>query len=836
MTGWRALLRVASRDARRHRGRAVLVATMIAVPVTLMAAALTIMRTAALTAEQDAADEMGQADIQLYAGAVPSSDWQALMPPGSRWVAVRGGGQTSLLNEGELLRADVIETDLANAILRGSYDLVRGRAARSPQEVVISREIAQNLGVDVGDRIRLRSPDRAVRVTGVAIAPTALDRLFVVVAPGWLDDTANANYFALPLWWVDVPDGTAAVAATKLERDFASFGLAVGDHVTTRAELLARRTPTVGKRAAELSLTYLAGALFLIWTGAVAASAFAVSARRRLREVGLVAATGGTPRQLKTLLLADGVVLGLAGTISGVLVGVGAAAVVSHHLDRFTNHVNGPLRVPAVGIMGAAAVGLLAALLAAMAPAVSAARVPVLSALAGLRPPRPHTRSWLSVGAVAVGAGVALCLQGGGSGNENVATAGVLLVVGGVAAATGGLLGLVARVSSRLPVSMRLAARDAGRSRSRSGPAVAAAMLGLGATVAAATVGLSAEAKDKHGYEPYLSRDQLLVHPLSGAATEVSTADVVAVRRAVTRTIPGAVAGTVSPASLGSDPPDLRRVSVAGTQDGTLYVADEAALDALAAGRARAAFRAGTIVALGRGTTVEGKLRLNVGEGPDQTLWQELDALELDVRAGRGAPRYLVSEEAAQRLGLGSSSPGLIVRAPHAVTERDERRVQAATLSSASADLDGVSVDREQGACCDRAVSVGIAFGAGTAVALFVVGLVTALARSELRPYLSTLDAVGAAPRTRRRVAAAQSGVLAALAGLLAVPAGLIPAIALLRTQEGPPVDYVTDSLQVGARLPHPIVLPWAVLAAVVIGVPLLAAAGGALFSRGDAT
>jgi putative ABC transport system permease protein len=96
------------------------------------------------------------------------------------------------------------------------------------------------------------------------------------------------------------------------------------------------------------------------------------------------------------------------------------------------------------------------------------------------------------------------------------------------------------------------------------------------------------------------------------------------------------------------------------------------------------------------------------------------------------------------------------------------------------------------------------------------------------------MNAVGAAPRTRRRVAAAQSGVLAALAGLLAVPAGLIPAIALVRTQEGPPVDYVTDPVQVAARLPHPIVVPWAVLAAVVIGVPLLAAAGGALFSRAD--
>jgi putative ABC transport system permease protein len=554
-----------------------------------------------------------------------------------------------------------------------------------------------------------------------------------------------------------------------------------------------------------------------------------VSARRRLREVGLVAAAGGSPRQLKGLLLADGAVLGVAGAISGVLAGVGAAVLVSHHLDRFTNHVNGPLRPPAAGLLGAAGVGLVAALLAALAPAVGAGRVPVLSALAGLRPTRPRTRSWLTVGALALVAGVALCVQGGSSGNEKVATAGVLLVVGGVATATGGLLGLVARVSSRLPLSVRLAARDASRARSRSAPAVAAAMLGLGATVAAATLGLSAEAKDKHGYQPYLARDQLLVHPLYDTP-DVPAVDVGAVRSAVTRAIPGAVAGTVARAYLGDAPAQLS-VSVAGERGGSLHVADEATLDVVSAGPARAAFRAGKIVTLGRGTTKQGKVRLNTGDGTVGTFWQELEAVEVDVRAARGVPRYLVSEQGAQRLGLRSGSPGLFVRAPRPVTERDERRVTAAALT-ASADLDGVSVDREHGPCCDRAVSVGIAFGGGASLALLVVGLVTALARAELRPYLSTLDAVGAAPRTRRRVAAAQSGVLAVLAGLLAVPAGLIPAAALLRTQEGPVGGYVAGSLEVPIRLPHPVVIPWVVIAAVVIGVPLIAAAGGALFSR----
>lgn len=121
--------------------------------------------------------------------------------------------------------------------------------------------------------------------------------------------------------------------------------------------------------------------------------------------------------------------------------------------------------------------------------------------------------------------------------------------------------------------------------------------------------------------------------------------------------------------------------------------------------------------------------------------------------------------------------------------------------------------------------------GTGALIALFVVGLVTALSREELRPPLGTLDAVGAAPRTRRGFAAAQSGLLAGMAALLAVPAGLVPAVTLLRAQSRDVAEVVNgvSTLSEGAV---PVVIPWLAIAALVVGVTVLSTLGGGLFTR----
>jgi putative ABC transport system permease protein len=96
--------------------------------------------------------------------------------------------------------------------------------------------------------------------------------------------------------------------------------------------------------------------------------------------------------------------------------------------------------------------------------------------------------------------------------------------------------------------------------------------------------------------------------------------------------------------------------------------------------------------------------------------------------------------------------------------------------------------------------------------------MATILGSAELRPFLATFAAVGADPRLSRRLAATQSGLTALLGTLLGLGLGVALAVplALLNTAD--------------ERHPDPVLaLPWPVLAAVTVVVPLVAATVAAI-------
>src|SRR5690606_36991973 len=102
----------------------------------------------------------------------------------------------------------------------------------------------------------------------------------------------------------------------------------------------------------------------------------------------------------------------------------------------------------------------------------------------------------------------------------------------------------------------------------------------------------------------------------------------------------------------------------------------------------------------------------------------------------------------------------------------------------------------------------------GTVLSLSVLGLVAALSRAEMTAEMSSLHTLGISPGRRRRLGAAAAGGLALVAGALAVPTGLVPAIAFLEAKHTTGVD-------------PEIVVPWAVIAGQVVGLPLLLATFG---------
>src|SRR4029453_1166612 len=136
------------------------------------------------------------------------------------------------------------------------------------------------------------------------------------------------------------------------------------------------RIRTIGEDTGNASILIL-GALALVEAALIASAAFAVSIRRRQRELGLLAATGATPRQLAGTVLIEGALLGAIACVVGLAIGLAGGLGLSPWLDGLTQHRNPPLVIDLFGVVGPMLVGFLAAMIAAIVPARTVARVPV---------------------------------------------------------------------------------------------------------------------------------------------------------------------------------------------------------------------------------------------------------------------------------------------------------------------------------------------------------------------------------------------------------------------------------------------------------------------------
>lgn len=805
--GLRVATRLAARAARRSRWRSVLVVMLIALPVTAMTGATAIIETVTPTPERRATTMLGAADL-LVTPIRPDADRELLvtmLPAGSRIEALAITGDQGAV-AGTEFGVEVRAIDL-DGLGKGMLDLLAGRTPQQPDEVAISPRVGGG-GLELGDPLSLEALGPTT-VVGFVEDPSNLRAPVVLADPSLAGTMSQAG--ATP-FLVDLPPGASSDEVTDLLSGFEP-GSEVDSEVppfavTTRARAGA---PT----PAQTALVFVLGGLALVEAALVASAAFAVSVRRRQRELGLLGAVGAESRHLRASVLAEGMLLGSLGAIVGVLLGVAAALATGPWLDELTDRRNPPLVLQPQWLLIAAGIGLAAALVAAAIPARIAARVPVLEALSGRRPAVAPARRTLRLGLVTVGLAFAITLAGSAYRMEDTdgTVSAVLLLCGAVLGVLGfgacspWLLERLEGVASRLPISARLALRDTARFRSRNGPIVTAVLAGFAATVALAAILSSQDAEAAERYSPMLRSDQLIV---AGAGQAAAGPEIARQLNAI------AAAPMLRTGSEGTSYMTI----VLGTGDDAVYlsdpaVGDETLLKALGGEDATDAFREGAFV-LFVDRPVAGPAILTVHqESTSGRMTEEVvgeipyRALPTDVPRGT-LPTAVISHETAQRYRFEAIPEGrYLVRLPRPVTDQD--LTVAGDLLSTYPDT---FVTVETGPYRAGEAFRMVLLLASLAFALSVTGVAVALGEAETRPDQRTLLALGADPAVRRRITAARAGVLAAIAGVLAVPAGLLPVWGVLFSRGSPIVVPIPE-----------------VLAALAI-LPVTAVVGAALLSR----
>jgi putative ABC transport system permease protein len=894
VNGWLAALRIARREARRAKGRSALVLALIGLPVLALSFLAASYDMFTLTAAERLDRLLGAADAQLtwsfdtpanqvdlagaegypLDGSQPDSypshtdqDLLSLLPAGSR-VSPRGQGETRLATATRGAWLPWHELDLADPLTRGIAEVTEGRAPGGAGELALTATAADQLGVRVGERVEVPDDGEAYTVVGVVEFPGGLGLLprrddpLAVFHPGTVPGDNP-----LGSWLVDTPGPVGWEQQTALNR----HGILVHSRAVALdpPAHLANEAPVDGTAfAVGTVVAGLAGLEIVLLAG----PAFAVSARRRTRDLGLVAAGGGTPAQLRRIVLAEGLVLGALAAGAGIALGVAAAIAARPLTESLVGARAGGYRVFPLALAAIAALAIGTGLLAALAPAATAARQQVVDALAGRRGVVRSRRRWLVLGVAAVGFGTATAGLGAWEVSAEAVLAGLVLAQLGLVLCTPTLVGLVARLGRRLPLAPRIALRDTGRNRAAAAPAVSAVMAAVAGAVAAGVVLLALDDGDwrEHveyapgtvvveigapgdGFRDAEPSDQDLAGP-SAAAEQVARATLPVDRVYVQHRIGCAAgdgndcpllatlvppervcpywelldAGPLSPADERAAARDPRCDSEFRNQHGLGTTVDDgtglAALVEADPGELAAAAR----VLREGGAVVTDELYL----GEDGTVtFGLLNTASLGVRQERitvpgyllaaGAPRQgaIVSPAVVREAGLALEPGNLLLTTTRLPTRAEEGAFFGALQHI---DLFGWV---ERPVASQTGIGVVLLAVAAGVVALGAAGIATGLAAAERRQDLSTLAAVGASPRVRRSLSLSQSGVIAGLGTGLGLVAGLGGAIAVL---VGLNQRYAGTW---PAPDPYPITVPWLNLL-VLLAVPVVAMLGAGLLTR----
>ncbi|MGO4343525.1 ABC transporter permease [Pedococcus sp. 2YAF34] len=662
------------------------------------------------------------------------------------------------------------------------------------------------------------------------------------------------------------------------------FSADVVRHPPTDAELPPELRQLNGYQQDQLRVLVAVGAVMLfIVTTLLVAPAFAVSASRQRRTLALAASNGAETRQLRRKVLAQALVLGAGSAVVSAVLAVGALRLAQlwwvHHRP-WTTHRYFDLPVAAVSFVVVCSV--LSALVAAMIPAARLGRLDIVGVMRGQSvSPRLNTVAPVlgAVVAVAGGAGLLWAVRTEQREIPIVAT-GLALVLGALLLVPLLLVG-AGRLASRLPVAPRLATRDAARHRTRSVPTVTAIVAGAIA-LTMFSIGLASDTEQRRreyqpraaageGFFNYYPSDaaaesgngqevdsnaiadravqivrrvtpHLVVSPLGvvqASGMGMTDTDPLPVINVVPpgctpeQTINGGPAGMVDaggalPGAPGARPDPSLVCNVVGSigmrQVGVLSAADLASAPWLSAAQKSVVadggillddpklVRAGTAqVATGSYTTDPATGMQKPGPMRVASLPAAGGALPFDGQS-LGA---LVSTDTARARGWSVSGQTVLLRDPDGAISRADQDA----LSEAVGDEGEAYVER--GFQRDDRVVMLALFG-GFALLLLIVTLIsTALSLAEQRADLGTFAAVGATRGTRRRLAAAQASVVALIGAVLGIAVGLVPGIALTY-----PLTSQTWDPATGIEVHRaPIIeIPWLPLAAVVVGVPLVAA------------
>lgn len=418
--------------------------------------------------------------------------------PGVAAVRPSADGSATLnAADGTPMRADKAWAHLGAAYVPGEdgkdsrHPLVEGRAPENGGELAVDSGTAAAGRFRIGDMVTLATDGPVMTKRLVGIVTTEDSRVTAGGTLALFDRATAQRLFATPGHYtgIDLSAGPGTDEA-ELSRRVTALLPADRAEATSGSAQAARQATNVDLQTRgyrKLPMVFAGVALFI--GSFLVVNTFTMLISRRTREIALLRAVGASRRQVVRSVLWEALLVGLAASAAGFVLGLGIASVLPDILGTDSDPLpRGPLVIGPRSVAAALAVGVGVTVLAAWLPSRRAAKVAPVEAMRSAGQPPSATRAGVRAVAglplLALGAGLLISLTGAEDASEanlNSAMLGcavlvVAMIVLAPALATP-VIRLTGRLTRRFGITGRLAQRNALRDPRRTAATASALMI-----------------------------------------------------------------------------------------------------------------------------------------------------------------------------------------------------------------------------------------------------------------------------------------------------------------------------------------------------------------------
>ncbi len=370
-----------------------------------VAAVVAVLQSTAATRSE--LDSLHQTLTSRVAMEIVAADASAFPPEDLPQVAGEPGIQAAipifrvfakLVAAGGEARGIAIGVDLEQYLAVRDFEFISGRMCTEKGEVCIEANVAESLGVSVGDEVRLGArglpwllPKKVVGILkplGIgAVEETA--SIFLTLADAATLGKAPRKTTALQI--VLKPEADADSIATKIRSQLP--GQLVLTHAASAADLSRPTEEIINVGLNSAAALSVVAAIFIV------INTFQISVAERQRQLALLRIVGATSDQVRASMYREAFLLGSLGTGVGILLGVFGSRFLAQGMEGvfgFTSVAVAAIRPHA--ILAGLVFGPLVTLVSVWYPARTACDAPPLAVLRSAVAPRSGVPLHVSFG------------------------------------------------------------------------------------------------------------------------------------------------------------------------------------------------------------------------------------------------------------------------------------------------------------------------------------------------------------------------------------------------------------------------------------------------------